>query len=52
MRTNSKNRLFTVFRKVAHETQLFIDPLVQPKVTAGRDNCFRTCCPSVPTFQI
>ena len=24
-----------------------IDPLGQPKVTAGRDHCFRTCCPSV-----
>ena len=33
--------------------QLFyIDPLGQPKVTAGRDHCFRTCCPSVLTFQI
>ena len=30
----------------------FFDPLGQPKVTAGRDHCFRTCCPSVPTFQI
>ena len=28
-----------------------IDPLGQPTVTAGRDNCFRTCRPSVPTFQ-
>ena len=27
-----------------------IDPLGQPKVTAGRDHCFRTC-PSVSTFQ-
>ena len=27
---------------------LYTDPLGQPKVTAGRDNCFfRTCCPSV-----
>ena len=24
-----------------------IDPLGQPKVKTGRDNCFRTCCPSV-----
>ena len=24
-----------------------IDPLDQPKVTAGRYHCFRTCCPSV-----
>ena len=24
-----------------------IDPLGQPKVMAGRDHCFRTCCPSV-----
>ena len=36
-----------------------IDPLGQPKVMAGMDHCFRTCCPyvrtsfstSVPTFQ-
>ena len=26
---------------------LHVDSLGQPKVTAGRDNCFRTCCPSV-----
>ena len=32
--------------------RISIDPLGQPKVTAGRDNCFRTCFPSVPTFQI
>ena len=25
--------------------------LIHSKVTAGSDNCFRTCCPSVPTFQ-
>ena len=24
-----------------------IDPLGQPKVTASRDHCFRTCCPYV-----
>ena len=30
----------------------FFYPLGQPKVTAGRDNCFHTCCQSVPTFQI
>ena len=33
---------------------LEIDPLDQPKVTAGRDHCFRTCCPSVrpsPLFK-
>ena len=23
----------------------FFDPLGQPTVTAGRDHCFRTCCP-------
>ena len=31
-----------------------IDPLGQPKITAGRNNCFRTCCPSVrlsPVFK-
>ena len=28
----------------------FFDPLGQPKVTAGRDNCFRTCCPSVRSY--
>ena len=31
-----------------------IDPLGQPKVTAGRDHCFRTCFPSVrpsPLFK-
>ena len=31
-----------------------IDPHGQPKVTAGRDHCFRTCCPSVrpsPLFK-
>ena len=28
------------------------DPLGQPQVTAGRDHCFRTCCPSVrPHFS-
>ena len=27
-----------------------IDPLGQPKVTAGRDNCFRTCCPSIRPY--
>ena len=30
-----------------HPYIYFIDPLGQPKITAGRDNCFRTCCPSV-----
>ena len=25
----------------------YLDPLGRPTVTAGRDNCFRTCCPSV-----
>ena len=31
----------------------YFDPLGQPKVTAGRDRCFRTCCPYVRThFQI
>ena len=28
-----------------------IDPLGQPKVTAGRDHRFRTCCPSVRPFK-
>ena len=28
-----------------------IDPLGQTTVTAGRDNCYRTCCPSATTFQ-
>ena len=29
-----------------------IDPLGQPKVKAGKDHCFRTCCPSVrPHFS-
>ena len=28
-----------------------IDPLGRPTVPAGSDHCFRTCCPSVPTFQ-
>ena len=30
----------------------FIDPLGQPKVTAGRDHCFRTCCPYVRTSPL
>ena len=31
---------------------LIIDPLGQPNVMASRDNCFRTCCPSVrPHFS-
>ena len=34
---------------------LFLDPLGQTTITAGRDNCFCTCRPSVrpyvPTFQ-
>ena len=29
-----------------------VDPLGQPKVKAGRDHCFRTCCLSVrPHFS-
>ena len=28
----------------------YFDPLGQPKVKAGRDHCFRTCCPS-PLFK-
>ena len=28
-----------------------IDPLGRPTVTAGSNHCFRTRCPSVPTFQ-
>ena len=28
-----------------------IDPLGRPTVTAGRDHCFCTCRPYVPTFQ-
>ena len=30
-----------------------IDPFGQPKVTAGRDHCFRTCCPvrTSPLFK-
>ena len=32
---------------------LIFDPLGQPKVTAGRNHCFRTCCPFVrPQFSI
>ena len=27
--------------------ELFVGPLGQPKVMASRDDCFRTCCPSV-----
>ena len=42
-----------------NHVQLIFDPLGEPKVTAGRDQCFRTCA-SVrtyaayvrPTFQI
>ena len=31
---------------------LYFDPLGQHTVTAGKDNCFRTCCPSVrPHFS-
>ena len=32
----------------------YIDPLGQPEITAGRDHCFRTCCPSIrpsPLFK-
>ena len=32
--------------------QKTFDPLGQPKVTAGRDHCFRTCRPFVSTFQL
>ena len=32
-------------------TSSYIDPLGQPKVTPGKDNCFRTCCPSVHLFK-
>ena len=32
------------------QVKLF-DPLGRPTVTAGRDHCFFTCRPSVPTFQ-
>ena len=32
-------------------TLFLIDPLGQPRVTAGRDHCLNTCRPSVPTFQ-
>ena len=29
-----------------------VDPLGQPTVTAGKDHCFRTCCPYVhPHFS-
>ena len=38
--------------RVRTNIHIHIDPLGQPKVTAGRDHCFRTCCPYVPTFQI
>ena len=44
MKTQVTNDVF-VLKKV-------IDPLGQLKVTACKDHCFRTCCPSVPTFQI
>ena len=27
--------------------QFFIDPLDRPTISAGRNNCFRTCRPSV-----
>ena len=30
----------------------FVDPLGQLKVTAGRDHCFRTCCPYVRTSPL
>ena len=35
-----------------HYSHLKFDPLGRPTVTAGRDNCFSTCCPSVrPHFS-
>ena len=38
--------------KGKNEIDAPIDPLGQPKVTTGRDNCFRTCCPYVrPHFS-
>ena len=48
---------YKVILTANHST--ILDPLGQPKVTAGRDHYFRTCCPSVrpyvrtslPTFQ-
>ena len=43
-------------KKLLNSTYLYIDPLVQPIVTAGMDHYFRTCFrpfirPSVPTFK-
>ena len=37
--------MFVNWRKLGQQES--IDPLSQPKATAGRDHCFRTCCPSV-----
>ena len=36
--------------KVIPNRNFAIDLLGQPKVTAGRDHCFRICCPSVRRF--
>ena len=46
-----KYKLFVNFQVYDFQLPNNIDPLGQPKVTAGRDNCFRTRPPD-PTFQI
>ena len=32
--------------------RIIVDPLGQPTVKAGRDHCFRKCCPSVRQFPL
>ena len=43
-----------MINKMMYPTTVDFDPLGQPKVNAGRDNCFRKYCPSIrpsPLFK-
>ena len=44
--------LQTYKKSILRSNFLPIDPLGQPKLTAGRDYCFRTCCPYVRTSPL
>ena len=47
---NSKSKIqgcHILIHSANPESRPVIDPLGQPTATAGRDNCFHTCCPSV-----
>ena len=51
---STTGRVWINLLKVQRKTnvKILIDPLGQPKVMAGRDHCFRTCCPYVrPHFS-